>query len=170
MAPSELRPSSGALNPALPTALARRPSGIVLASALVNVHRRLRRRALSVLEKLDAAAFASLAESLLSLMSREYSRADDISDNETGEWGVYARRRERKWALRVGDKAAAVLRQLAGSDRVRPVPVPSRVAVLACRHSRLGQSCPPSLQKQRQLDGHLLVPVRQPRQQRLDVR
>ena len=38
MAPSELRPSAGALNdPALPTALARRPSGIVLASALVNV-------------------------------------------------------------------------------------------------------------------------------------
>ena len=38
-------PSSGALTPAQPIALARRPRGIVLAGALVDVHRRLRRRA-----------------------------------------------------------------------------------------------------------------------------
>ena len=38
-------PSSGALTPAQPIALARRPRGIVLAGALVGVHLRLRRRA-----------------------------------------------------------------------------------------------------------------------------
>ena len=47
-------PSSGALTPAQPIALARRPRGIVLAGALVGVH--LRRRVACVGNALSAAA------------------------------------------------------------------------------------------------------------------